>query len=115
VVPGPAWGPVRAARRPVHRRCLPHARFLRFSGRAGTPAPGGSLFNARATAEMAGLLGITGTRAQSVTDQIERLAARSGGIDPADPGFVAIARGAGVTPQRPASALDRVKRDTAQG
>lgn len=74
------------------------------------------LFDSKAVAVMAAQLGTGTDQARTVLDQIQRLAAKGGAkgsIDPFDPAFVTIARNAGVTPQRLASALDQVKKAAA--
>lgn len=85
---------------------------LSGDGKAGKPGKPGSGVPEQAIHLLADELHISVQRAGQVISQLEKLQPTSGDIT-ADPGFVRIAHGLGITPQQLANALIDVKRKLA--
>ena len=88
------------------------------SGPSPKPRPAATqvpdFFDARVTGLLAARLGVSDAVARTVADQLRTLAGPKGSLSPADPAFIAIARGAGVTPQQLAGALAEAKKGGAK-
>jgi len=79
---------------------------------SGKPS-GGILADERAAGIVATSLGVSHEAAAAALSRLIPLAAAKGGLDPHSDGFVAVATGLGVTPERLAQALDDLKRGLA--
>ncbi len=75
----------------------------------GSPPPAGDFFDDRVIGVLAAQLGVSRATATTLAGQLRALSAK-GGINTDDPAFLAIARGAGVTPQRLGAALAVAKK-----
>ena len=89
---------------PVAGRAAAHAKAAR-----SVSAPPWSFFDAETVRLLAARLNLNVEQTRTIATHLDRLAAK-GGLDPAAPAFVAIAKAADTTPRGLAAALDAVKR-----